>query len=199
MEVLVRTWKYCKPTNVNSCHDFVAHFCRAAGWIVKDVDLFTTTVIYGLTNERATISNGSLASSRIINMARSKKAILYIYNKFSTEIPYGKVQLFEEAFRSFVKARPREVSLTRLCEQVSDCSYLMSSHVDDYQWANFIAFRASKVMPDLGYIGECIITSYLMNPRTLSLITHLRLMNARTLTLIDHPFALQNIPRCYNT
>lgn len=77
---------------------------------MKDVDLFTTTVIYGSTNERATMSNGSITSSRIINMARSRKAIISIYNKYSTETPFERVQLFEEALRKFVKARPREVS-----------------------------------------------------------------------------------------
>jgi small-conductance mechanosensitive channel len=101
---------------------------RRLGWIVKDVDLFTTTVVFTNTNERATVSNGSIASSRIINMARSKKAILSITNKFSTVVQFNKIQIFEEALRKFVRDRPRE-------------------------WASFIAFRATAVMSDLGYIG----------------------------------------------
>jgi hypothetical protein len=95
---------------------------------VKDVDLFTTVVVFGITNERATLSNGSMASSRIINMARSQNASLLIYNKFPTEVSFDKVKIFEDAVREFVKSRPRE-------------------------WANFLGFRASKVMSDLGYIG----------------------------------------------
>jgi small-conductance mechanosensitive channel len=52
-----------------------------AGWIVERVNLFNTTVCFGTTNERATISNGSLASSRIINAARSPYAIIYVQLK----------------------------------------------------------------------------------------------------------------------
>lgn len=48
------------------------------GWIVKDIGLYTTTVIYGSTNEVATYSNSSLAASRIINAARSPKASLLV-------------------------------------------------------------------------------------------------------------------------
>jgi hypothetical protein len=62
-------------------------------------------------------------------MARSKNAILSIYNKFSTEVSYEKVRIFEDAVRQFVKARPRE-------------------------WANVVGFLATKVMTDLGYIGK---------------------------------------------
>jgi hypothetical protein len=75
------------------------------------------------------VSNGSIASSRIINMARSKKAILSVTNKFSTDVQFDKIQIFEEALRKFVRDRPRE-------------------------WASFIAFRATAVMSDLGYIGK---------------------------------------------
>jgi hypothetical protein len=35
------------------------------GWIVKDLTLYHTTAVYGNTGERATMSNGSLASSRV--------------------------------------------------------------------------------------------------------------------------------------
>ncbi len=45
----------------------------SAYWVVDDITLFTTTVIYLPTNERATYSNGSLALSRIINANRSPK------------------------------------------------------------------------------------------------------------------------------
>ena len=62
-------------------------------------------------------------------MARSPKANVYIYLKFSTSIPYERIQIFEQALREFVKARPRE-------------------------WANFSGFRATKVLADLAYIGE---------------------------------------------
>lgn len=37
----------------------------SASWFVRDVDLFTTTVVYAATGEKATLSNGSLASMRV--------------------------------------------------------------------------------------------------------------------------------------
>ena len=98
------------------------------GWIVKDVNLFSTTAIFATTNERATLSNGSLANSRIINMARSPNAIGYIFLKFGTDVTYQRVQIFEKALTEFIKARPRE-------------------------WVGLLGFRATEVMADLGYIG----------------------------------------------
>jgi len=83
---------------------------------VKDVTLYTTTVIYGATNEVATISNGSLALSRIINAARSPKASMIFFLKFPIDTPYEKLQVFRSALEKFVKHRPRDVSLrTCLC------------------------------------------------------------------------------------
>ncbi|GAX27063.1 hypothetical protein FisN_9Lh385 [Fistulifera solaris] len=97
------------------------------GWIVKDVTLFNTTLVYGVTNERATLSNSSMANSRILNMARSPNAQVFVFFKFSVEVEYEKVEVFQQALRKFVRARPRE-------------------------WANFAAFRPTKIMADLGYI-----------------------------------------------
>jgi small-conductance mechanosensitive channel len=61
------------------------------GWIVEDVTLFTTTVCLAATSERATIANGMLAKSRIINGARSPNAIVYVVMRFGIETSYGKV------------------------------------------------------------------------------------------------------------
>jgi hypothetical protein len=85
--------------------------------------------VFGMTGERASMSNGSLASSRILNMARSPNAIVYVCLKFSTVAPYTTIQMFERILRDFVQARPRE-------------------------WANFAGFRATRVVADLGYIGR---------------------------------------------
>ncbi len=92
--------------------------------------MFNTTLVYGATNERATLSNSSMASSRILNMARSPNAQVFVFFKFSVEVEYEKVEVFQQALRKFVRARPRE-------------------------WANFAAFRPTKIMADLGYIGTC--------------------------------------------
>ena len=42
----------------------------ALPWCVENVTLFETTLVYLPTNERASLSNGSLANSRIINWGR---------------------------------------------------------------------------------------------------------------------------------
>jgi hypothetical protein len=102
------------------------------GWIVENVTLFQTTVRLGATNERATISNGALAGSRIINASRSPKALLYVTLKFGVDVPYEKIQIFRSVVERFVKARPRE-------------------------WVAMSGFRSSRVEADLGFI-EYVIT-----------------------------------------
>lgn len=77
-------------------------------WFVQNVDLFTTTVRYAFTNEVATLANGSLAASRIINAKRSPKANVFVYMKFSVTVPYQKILVFKKTVEAFVKDRPRE-------------------------------------------------------------------------------------------
>lgn len=101
-------------------------------WIVEDVNLFTTTAVNVWTNERATLSNGSLANSRIINAARSPQAYLYVYLKFGVDVPYSKLQIFRSALEQFIRDRPRE-------------------------WLSLCAFRATKVEADLGYIEYIVV------------------------------------------
>jgi hypothetical protein len=81
------------------------------GWFVKDIDLFTTTLILGVTNEVATYSNGSLHTFRIINSARSHKAILGFFMKFPIDVPLHTLRVFQDAVERFVRARPREVRI----------------------------------------------------------------------------------------
>jgi small-conductance mechanosensitive channel len=107
----------------------------SSGWIVKDINLFTTTVVFGATNEVATYSNGSLASARIINAARSMKANLNFLLKFPINIPYEKLQVFKAAIEKFVKNRPR-------------------------QWASFLAFRATRVEADLGFVEYIVVAQH---------------------------------------
>lgn len=77
--------------------------------MVRDIDLYTTTLVLGATNEESTISNGSLATLRIINCARSPKASLSFLLKFPIDTSYTKLQVFKAAIEKFIKARPREV------------------------------------------------------------------------------------------
>ena len=97
----------------------------SAGWIVEKVDLFTTTVRFATTREVATISNGALAGSRIINLKRSEKALVYIYLKFGVDVPYGKIESFKAEVTAFVKDRPR-------------------------QWLALTGFRSTRIEADLG-------------------------------------------------
>ncbi|KAG7340184.1 mechanosensitive ion channel [Nitzschia inconspicua] len=97
------------------------------GWIVEDVTLFTTTLCLAATSERATIANGMLAKSRIINGARSPNAIVYVVMRFGIETPYRKVEMFRSAVEKFVRARPRE-------------------------WSSMLGFRVSRIEADLGFI-----------------------------------------------
>jgi hypothetical protein len=105
------------------------------GWVVEKIDLFTTTVRFGSSREVATLSNGSLARSRIINMTRSDKALVYVYLKFSVDEPYSKVKVFRSAVESFVRDRPRE-------------------------WLCLSGFRATSVETDLGYIKYVVVLQH---------------------------------------
>lgn len=100
----------------------------SATWYVRDVDLFSTTVVYATTGEKATLSNGSLANSRIINFARSPNAILYVSLKLSTNVPHERIQILELAVRQFVKDRPRE-------------------------WRKFHAMRPTLIASEHGFVG----------------------------------------------
>ena len=107
----------------------------SSGWIVKDVDLFKTTVVFGASGEEATYSNGSLAASRIINHNRSPKAVLYFLARFGIDVDKEKVTRFGKAVEQFVKDRPRE-------------------------FLSFVAFRLSAVQPDLGFVEYKIIMQH---------------------------------------
>lgn len=104
-------------------------------WFVEGITLFTTTVRCAATNEVGTYSNGSLASLRIINAARSPKAIVTVKLKFGIDVPYEKVKLFGTVIENFVKDRPRE-------------------------WINLLGFRATAVEADLGYIAYIVILNH---------------------------------------
>lgn len=60
----------------------------SVGWTVNNVTLFETEMTWLPTQERCSISNGSLANSRIINWARSPTARFVIFLIFPIETPY---------------------------------------------------------------------------------------------------------------
>ena len=104
-------------------------------WFVQQVDLFKTTIRYATTNEVATVANGSLAASRVINAKRSPKANVFVYMKFGLKVPYAKIQIFRKAVEAFVKERPRE-------------------------WLALAGFRATQVATEQGFIEYVIVLSH---------------------------------------
>eukprot|EP00577_Skeletonema_sp_RCC1716_P003879 CAMPEP_0113387966 /NCGR_PEP_ID=MMETSP0013_2-20120614/8829_1 /TAXON_ID=2843 ORGANISM="Skeletonema costatum, Strain 1716" /NCGR_SAMPLE_ID=MMETSP0013_2 /ASSEMBLY_ACC=CAM_ASM_000158 /LENGTH=1582 /DNA_ID=CAMNT_0000270919 /DNA_START=159 /DNA_END=4907 /DNA_ORIENTATION=- /assembly_acc=CAM_ASM_000158 len=104
-------------------------------WFVEKVTLYSTTVRFATTNEVATYSNGSLARLRIINAKRSPKAIVYVYNKFGSDVPFRLIQVFKASVENFVKSRPRE-------------------------WAQLNGFRATRVNLEANFIEYVIVLTH---------------------------------------
>mmetsp|Transcript_17852 Transcript_17852/g.32268 ORF Transcript_17852/g.32268 Transcript_17852/m.32268 type:complete len:203 (-) Transcript_17852:106-714(-) len=104
-------------------------------WFVENVDLFTTTIRFGTTNEVASVANGSLASSRIINGARSPRMLAFVFLKFGIDVPYQKVQLFKKTMEEFAKQRPRD-------------------------WLAFCGFRATRVEQEQGFIEYLMVLQH---------------------------------------
>lgn len=117
----------------NTEHDAGLH--GALPWCVENVNLFETVVCYLPTNERASLSNGSLANSRVINWARSPQAQFHIFLNFPLDTPYEKVLLFKKAVEEYMKARPRE-------------------------WRALNGFRANRVVANENYIEWLIVIQH---------------------------------------
>jgi small-conductance mechanosensitive channel len=90
----------------------------SSDWIVRDVNLYSTTVVYGSTNELATHSNGALSTLRIINATRSPRACLSFHLKFPINTSYAMIEVFKLAMEKFVRARSREVSGAFTCSSL---------------------------------------------------------------------------------
>jgi len=107
----------------------------SAGWVVENVTLFETIATWTPTRERCSLSNGSLANSRIINAARSPLAQFHLFLKFPIDAPYDKVLVFKAAVEEYMRARPRE-------------------------WLALNGFRAFRVVADQGYVEYAIVIQY---------------------------------------
>jgi len=107
----------------------------ALPWVVENVTLFETVVCFLPTNERASLSNGALANSRIINWARSPQAQFHIFLNFPLNTPYEKVVIFKGAIEEYMKARPRE-------------------------WRALNGFRANQVVANQNYIEWLIVIQH---------------------------------------
>jgi len=97
------------------------HDAARQSWLVEDVNLYSTTLRYAATNEVSTVPNGSIAQSRIINLARSPNALVTVTLRFQLEVEDTKLSIFRHALRKFLRDRPRtwlELAYFR-CERVN--------------------------------------------------------------------------------
>jgi len=120
-------------------------------WIVRDINLFTTTVIFAYTNEIATLSNGSIANSRVMNGARSLPAIVYVTLRFGVDTSLDKIDIFREALSQYVERRPREwtklLRITNRNVQADEgfVEYLVAfQHVNNWQHLDSIKTSRSQ-------------------------------------------------------
>jgi hypothetical protein len=103
--------------------------------VVENVTLFETTAIWGPTKERCSLSNGSMANSRIINGARSPQAQFSIFLRIPIDTPFEKIRIFKTAIAEYLKARPRE-------------------------WLSLNGFRAHMIVADKGYIEYALVVQH---------------------------------------
>ena len=104
-------------------------------WMVDHVTLFETTLVWLPTNERASISNGSLANSRIINWTRSPRAQFLLFLKFPIDTSYERVLVFKRSIEEYMRVRPRE-------------------------WVALNGFRITRVETDRGYVEWVIVIQH---------------------------------------
>lgn len=60
-----------------------------------------------MAGEVATMSNGSLSKTRIVNMNRSQRALVTLYLKFGVDTPLEKVESLRRLVDAYVKERPQ--------------------------------------------------------------------------------------------
>ena len=89
--------------------------------------MYTTTVRVGTTRELCTYSNGSLASTRVINLRKSERANVYMNLKFGVDATTGQLEEFRQRVVQYTKDHPRE-------------------------WASVVACRCFRIEVDLGYM-----------------------------------------------
>ena len=104
-------------------------------WMVEKIDLVTTTARLMGTNEVASFSNGSIAQSRIINMNRSPDALVYVYVRFATDVPYSTIMVFRSAVEGFINERPQE-------------------------WQGMTGFRANRVEAQENFVEYMIVLKH---------------------------------------
>lgn len=114
-------------------------------WLNTDHD----NLYSAYTNECATVSNGSLANSRIMNGARSDPAFIYVLLRFGIDVTYGQLEIFKEALTRYVEARPRD-------------------------WTKLWCLRALDVKADEGYVEYMVCVESRDNWQDVFHLWHIR-------------------------
>ncbi|KAG7371166.1 mechanosensitive ion channel [Nitzschia inconspicua] len=129
-----------RPYDIGDCVALASPNAPADGngspqWTVKDVSLYHTTVVFNFSNEIGTISNGSIASMRVLNASRSPRANLHFFLKFGIRVKLETIELFRTKLYDYIKSKPRE-------------------------WLRPVAFRLSLIAADLGYSQYFILLTH---------------------------------------
>lgn len=75
-------------------------------WLVEDISLSTTTLRFSATNEISTLNNASIANARIVNGARSEKAIVTIRIMFEHTSTQDQLSRFRIRVENYLIDRP---------------------------------------------------------------------------------------------
>jgi hypothetical protein len=122
-----------------------------------DITLFSTTLRFGQSNEVATISNGSIASSRITNCARSANAMVILILKLHINLhDEQNLELFKEALENYVAGKniSRYFWKSSLdCWCVHSARFLSSVADNPRLWELLAFFRCEEIDTD----GEFVV------------------------------------------
>lgn len=144
----------------------------ASSWFVQDLTLYSTTLRFGPTNEIATVDNGSIARSRIVNYNRSPNAIVMLRLRFCLA-SQEQIIVFREALESFVQDRPRiwDSILFFRCENIDKDMLLMEytlriRHTKTWQDAASILMNRSELFTFCFELGEKLEINFDPPPRS---------------------------------
>lgn len=162
-------FRYQRPYNIGD-RIHVSHVERdpdvkgSRGWVVENVTLFETTAFWTPTKEHCSLSNGSLANSRIINAARSPQGVFHILLKFPIDTPYDKIQIFKTAVEEYLKARPRGEFACILVSFVVVVAVCFLTSFDSFsgtvEWLCLTAFRATRIETEQSFIEYDLVVTH---------------------------------------
>ena len=140
--------------NVNGIDEMTGFF-GSIGWCVQKVTLYETTMTWLPTQETCTVANGALASSRIVNWAKSPHARFVIFLYFPIETTYETIDLFRHAGKF-----EQSFNLTILvpAKRILTCIFFSVCIVEEYmkarprEWLALNALRVLAIQTDKGFI-----------------------------------------------